>query len=66
MIAIVMGDTSSIGLVATALAKHFDATIKFLAEKKLSRRIHNLKIRKALESRRIKVEQKIFLRGLKL
>ena len=53
-------------LFATALAKHFDATIKFLTEEKLSPRIKNLTIRKALESRRITAEQKIFLRGLRV
>ena len=58
--------TMAAWLFATALAKHFDAAIKFLTERKLSTRIHNRTIRKALESRRITSEQKIFLRGLKL
>ena len=52
-------------LFATALAKHFDATIKFLTQRKLSPQVHNKTLRKALESRRITDEQKIFLRGLK-
>ncbi len=51
---------------ATALAKHYDSTIKFLTGKKLSASIHNRTIRKALESRRITAEQKNYLRGLKL
>lgn len=58
--------TMAAWLFATALAKHFDAAIKFLTERKLSPRIHNRTIRKALESRRITSEQKKFLRGLKL
>ena len=53
-------------LFATALAKHYDAAIKFLTERKLAPRIHNRTIRKALESRRITTEQKNYLRGLKL
>ena len=50
-------------LFATALAKHFDATIKFLSERKLSPQVHGKTIRKALESRRVTDEQKNFLRG---
>lgn len=53
-------------LFATALAKQYDATIKFLTERRLSPRVRNLTIRKATESRRITAEQKIFLRGLRI
>lgn len=52
-------------LFATALAKHYDAVIEFLTERRLSPPIHKRTIRKALESRRITAEQKIFLRGLR-
>ncbi len=53
-------------LFATALVKHFDATIPFLTGRKLTPRLHNRTIRKALESRRIAAEQKTFLRGLRI
>ena len=52
-------------LFATALAKHYDAAIKFLTTRRLSPPIHKRTIQKALESRRITAEQKIFLRGLR-
>ena len=53
-------------LFATALAKKYDVAIKFLTERRLLPRIHNRTIQKALESRRITAEQKVFLRGLKV
>ena len=53
-------------LFATALAKNFDATIRFLSENSLQSQIYKKIVRKALDSRKISAEQKIFLRGLKL
>ena len=50
---------------ATALAKQYDSTIKFLEEKKLSGWVHNKTIQKAIESYRITDEQKTYLRTLK-
>lgn len=50
---------------ATALAKQYDATITYLHEKKLDRWTHNKTIQKAVESRRITPEQKLYLRSLK-
>ena len=51
---------------ATALAKQYDSTIKYLEEKKLSPWVHNKTIQKALESYRISNEQKAYLRSLKI
>ena len=51
---------------ATALAKQYDATIKFLEDKKLSPWVHNKTIQKAIESYRITDEQKEYLRTLKV
>ena len=51
---------------ATALAKQYDSTIKYLEDKKLSPWVHNKTIQKALESYRINEEQKSYLRSLKL
>ena len=50
---------------ATALAKQYDATLPFLAERKLDKATHNRAIQKAIESYRISNEKKMFLRGLK-
>ena len=50
---------------ATALAKQYDATIKYLEDKKLSPWAHNKTIQKALESYRITDEQKAYLKTLK-
>ena len=50
---------------ATALAKQYDSTIKYLEDKKLSPWVHNKTIQKALESYRINDEQKAYLRTLK-
>ncbi len=52
--------------LATALAKHYDATINLLETFRLSPQIQNKTIQKALESKQITAEQKIYLRGLKL
>ena len=51
---------------ATALAKQYNSTIKYLEKKKLSPWVHNKTIQKAVESYRINDEQKAYLRSLKL
>ena len=51
---------------ATALAKQYDATIKYIEEKKLSPWVHNKTIQKAIESYRISDEHKAYLRTLKI
>lgn len=51
---------------ATALAKKWDSTIFFIENKKLDDWTHNKAIQKAIESRRITDEQKIYLRSLKV
>jgi len=50
---------------ATALAKQYEAVLPFLEEKRLAPWTHNKAIQKALESYRIKPEQKAYLRSLK-
>ena len=51
---------------ATALAKQWDAAIKYIEEKKLTTWVHNKTIQKAVESYRITDEQKAYVRGLKI
>lgn len=51
---------------ATALAKQYDSTIKIIEGKKLDVWTHNKTIQKAIESYRITVEQKEYLRSLKV
>ena len=51
---------------ATALAKQYDSTIKYIEEKKLSPWVHNKTIQKALESYRVSDEHKEYLRSLKI
>ena len=51
---------------ATALAKQWDATIKYTEEKKLSTWVHNKTIQKAVESYRVTDEQKTYLKSLKI
>ena len=51
---------------ATALAKQYDSTIKYIEEKKLDTWTHNKTIQKAIESYRVSDEHKIILRGLKI
>lgn len=51
---------------ATALAKQWDATVKYIEEQKLERWTHNKTIQKAIESYRITDEQKAYLRTLKM
>jgi len=50
---------------ATALAKRYDDTIKYIENEKLDRWTHNKTIQKAIESYRITIEQKEYLRILK-
>ena len=51
---------------ATALAKQWDSTIKYIEEKKLSPWVHNKTIQKSLESYRVSDEHKEYLRSLKI
>lgn len=51
---------------ATALAKQYDETIKYLENKKLDEWIHNKTIQKAVESYRITDKQKEYLRSLRI
>lgn len=48
---------------ATALAKQYDAAVKYVTEYRLDTWTHNKTIQKAIESYRITDEQKAFLRG---
>ena len=50
---------------ATALAKKYDEAITFIEENKLDTWIHNKTIQKAIESYRISINQKNYLRNLK-
>ena len=50
---------------ATALAKKWDITIKYIEDKKLSSWVNNKTIQKAVESYRITNEQKTYLKSLK-
>ena len=50
---------------ATALAKQYDSTIPFLTEHRLSPRVHNKTIQKAVESYRINDDIKAYLKKLK-
>ena len=50
---------------ATALAKQYDSTIKYLENNKLDIWVHNKTIQKAIESYRITDSQKEYLRSLK-
>lgn len=51
---------------ATAMAKQHDAALPYLQEKRLPKWVHNKAIQKAVESRRITPEQKIYLKTLKI
>lgn len=51
---------------ATALAKQYDCTVKFLESHKLSKWVHNKTIQKAMESYRIDADTKTYLRTLKI
>ena len=50
---------------ATALAKQYNTILPYLLEHKLSMWVHNKTIQKAVESYRIKLEQKKYLKTLK-
>lgn len=50
---------------ATALAKQYEQTLPYLAEARLPVWVHNKAIQKAVESRRISIAQKDFLRTLR-
>lgn len=50
---------------ATALAKQWDETIKYLKDNKLNKWVHNKTIQKAIESYRISDSNKEYLRSLK-
>ncbi|MDO4804958.1 MAG: DNA alkylation repair protein [Lachnospiraceae bacterium] len=51
---------------ATALAKQYEQTLPFIEERRLDSWTHNKTIQKAIESYRISLEQKEYLRGLKV
>ena len=51
---------------ATALAKQYNPSIKYIKDKRLSPWVHNKTIQKAVESYRITDEQKIYLKTLKV
>ena len=50
---------------ATALAKQWDATIKYIEKHRLDTWTHNKAIQKARESRRVTIKQKEYLKSLK-
>ncbi len=50
---------------ATALAKQYDASVRYLEERKLDEWIRRKAIQKALESYRVSEEHKIYLRSLR-
>jgi hypothetical protein len=51
---------------ATALAKQYDAAVRYIENRRLDQWTHNKAIQKAIEIRRITDEQKMYLRGLKI
>ena len=51
---------------ATALAKQYDATIKYIENNKLDKWTHNRTIQKAIESYRVTDEHKEYLKSLKI
>ncbi len=51
---------------ATALAKQYDTTIKYIEDRKLDTWVHNKTIQKAIESYRITEKQKEYLRSLRI
>ena len=51
---------------ATALAKQWDDSIKYIENRKLTKWVHNKTIQKAIESYRITNEQKEYLKSLKI
>ncbi|MBQ9603927.1 MAG: DNA alkylation repair protein [Firmicutes bacterium] len=51
---------------ATALAKHWEAVIPYIAQNRLDKTTHNKAIQKAVESYRITDEKKAYLRTLRI
>ena len=51
---------------ATALAKQYDTAVKYIEEKRLDKWVHNKTIQKAVESYRVPVETKEYLKKLKI
>ncbi len=51
---------------ATALAKQYDFTVKYIEEKTMNRWVHNKTIQKAIESYRISEDKKRYLKTLKI
>lgn len=51
--------------IATALAKQYKAAIRIIEEKKLDIWVHNKAIQKAVESRRISDDKKLYLKSFK-
>ena len=51
---------------ATALAKQYDAVVPYITENRLEKWEHNKAIQKAVESRRIPLERKEFLKKYRI
>ena len=51
---------------ATALAKQYEATIKYIENGLLEKNVNNITIKKAIESYRITEEQKEYLRKYRI
>ena len=52
--------------IATALASNWDMVIPYIEEQKFDKWVHNKSIQKAIESYRITLEQKAYLKTLKI
>ena len=52
--------------IATALVKNYEQVVEVLEQKRLYKWTHNKSIQKAIESFRITLEQKNYLRTLKI
>lgn len=71
LVAVIKSDEYYINMMrawyfATALAKQYDAIIPYIEQKKLDPWTHNKAIQKAVESYRIKAEQKEYLKTFRL
>lgn len=51
---------------STALVKQYNSAITFFTERRLDKWIHNKALQKAVESRRISEEKKLYLKSLKI
>ena len=51
---------------ATALAKQYESALKYIKERRLDVWVHNKAIQKAVESKRISLEMKEYLKTLKI